>query len=144
MRVQLYEGSRSALLPLFRLADESELHIRSYCEIGHILVARKNDRVIGMIQISREKEHAEIVSLAVDPDNQRQGIGTALIREAANDCRRNSVRRLIVCTGSWEADNIAFYERRGFRLFNVARDFFTREKGYDLVVRDQAQLEKSL
>ncbi len=144
MRVQLYEGSRSALLPLFRLADESEIHIRSYVEIGEVLVARKGDRVIGMIQILRENADAEIVSLAVDPDYQRQGIGTALIQEAANNCRRNSVRRLIVCTGSWEADNIAFYERRGFRLFNVARDFFTREKGYELLVRDQAQLEKSL
>lgn len=144
MRVQLYDGSISALLPFFRLADESELHIRSYFEIGHILVARKEDRVIGMIQISREKEDAEIVSLAVDPDNQRQGIGTALIQAAANDCARNSVRRLIVCTGSWEADNIAFYESCGFRLFNVVRDFFSREKGYELAVRDQVQLEKFL
>lgn len=132
------------MLPLFRLADESEIHIRSYFEIGQVLVARKADRVIGMIQILREKKVAEIVSLAVDPDNQHQGIGTALIQEAANNCRRNSVRQLIVCTGSWEVDNIAFYERRGFRLFNVARGFFTREKGYDLLVRDQAQLEKSL
>jgi N-acetylglutamate synthase-like GNAT family acetyltransferase len=144
MQVQLYEGSRFALLPWFRLADESDIHIDSYFRIGDVLVARKSRRVIGMIQIFRTGDVAEIVSLAVDPDYRRQGVGTSLIQEAIKDCQRNNVRQLIVCTGSWETDNITFYEGRGFRMFNVVRDFFTAEKGYDLDVRDQVQLRKSL
>jgi len=144
MHVQSYDGCRFALLPLFRLADESEVHIRSYCDIGHILVARNAGSILGMVQISEEQEEAEMVSLAVIPERQRQGIGTLLIEEATNYCRVNLTRRLIVCTGSWETDNIAFYMKRGFRIFNVARDFFTPEKGYERIIRDQVQLEKYL
>lgn len=144
MHLQSYDGCRLALLPLFGLADESEIHIRSYYEIGHILVARNEGVIIGMVQILDEGEMAEIVSLAVLPERQRQGCGTLLVQEAANHCRQDSIRRLIVCTGSWETENIAFYKKRGFRTFNVVRDFFTREKGYDRVERDQIQLGKFL
>ncbi len=139
-----YDGCRHALLPLFRLADESEAHIRSYYKIGHVLVARMEGSIIGMVQISEEEETAEIVSLAVIPERQRQGVGTLLLQEAANHSRGGSIRRLIVCTGAWEADNIAFYTKREFRIFNVVRDFFTREKGYDRVECDQVQFEKFL
>ncbi|AGK56976.1 hypothetical protein HYPDE_26478 [Hyphomicrobium denitrificans 1NES1] len=140
--MQPYEGDRLTLLPLFRLADESEVHILSYYEIGHVLVARSEGSIVGLLQISEEQQEAEIVSLAVIPERQRQGIGTLLIDEATDYCRLNSNRRLTVCTGAWETDNVTFYMRRGFRIFNVARDFFTREKGYELANRDQVQLEK--
>jgi N-acetylglutamate synthase-like GNAT family acetyltransferase len=144
IEVRTHDGSRDGLMPLFRLADESEFHIRSYCEIGHVLVARTEGSVAGMVQIAKERGEAEIVSLAVSPEHQGRGIGTVLIQEAQNYCRENSISRLIVCTGSWEADNIAFYQRRGFRIFNVVRDFFTPEKGYERDIREQVQLEKHL
>ena len=86
----------------------------------------------------------EIVSLAVIPERQGQGIGRRLIEEAVTYCRQNNVRRLVVCTGSWETDNIIFYLRRGFRIFNVVRDYFTSERGYAQTVRDQVQFEMNL
>ena len=88
-----YDGCRHALLPLFRLADESEAHIRSYYKIGHVLVARMEGSIIGMVQISEEEETAEIVSLAVIPERQQQGVGTLLLQEAANHSRGGSIRR---------------------------------------------------
>lgn len=144
IQIQPYVGQRAPLLPLFRLADESDVHIRTYWELGDILVALECGRVAGMIQIFNEGAVAEIVSLAVDLGSQRRGIGTALIETAKTRCRREGVRRLIVGTGAWEEDNIAFYERRGFRVFNVARNFFTSEKGYDREQRDQVQLQQGL
>lgn len=82
--------------------------------------------------------------MAVAREKQQSGIGKALILEAENHCRQSFVRRLIVCTGSWETGTIAFYQKRGFTIFNVVKDFFTLDKGYDLNIRDQVQLEKFL
>lgn len=145
MQIQIYEGGRSDLMPLFRLADESEIQILSYYEMGSVLVVREDgDLVVGMAHIVKDQTAIEIVSLAVVPERQGQGIGRRLIEEAINYCRLNQVNRLVVCTGSWETNNIVFYLRRGFRIFNVVRGYFTPENGYAKSHRDQVQLEMNL
>jgi GNAT superfamily N-acetyltransferase len=144
IRIQIYEGRRLHLLPLFRLADESESQILSYYEMGNVLVARERDLVVGMAHIVEDADAIQIVSLAVIPGRQGEGIGGRLIEEAMTFCRLNNVRRLVVCTGVWETDNIIFYLRRGFRIFNVARDYFTSEMGYAQAVRHQVQFEMNL
>jgi GNAT superfamily N-acetyltransferase len=144
IQIQIYEGSRLHLLPLFRLADESESQILSYYEMGSVLVACERDLVVGMAHIVEDADIFELVSLAVIPERQGQGIGRRLVEEAVTYCRQNNVGRLVVCTGSWETDNIIFYLRRGFRIFNVVRDYFTSERGYAQTVRDQVQFEMNL
>jgi GNAT superfamily N-acetyltransferase len=144
MQFQIYDGSRLALLPLFRLADESESQILSYYETGSVLVAWDGNLAVGMAHIVNDEMTIVIVSLAVVPERQGQGIGKRLIEEAINYCRLNQTNRLVVCTGSWETNNIVFYLRRGFRIFNVVRDYFTPEKGYATSHCDQVQLEMNL
>jgi N-acetylglutamate synthase-like GNAT family acetyltransferase len=144
IQIGLHEESRLPLLPLFRLADESESQIVSYYELGHVLVAREQDSIVGIAHLVEDAGSLEIVSLAVCPERRGEGIATRLIQEAEAICRLGGVRRLFVCTGSWETDNIIFYLRRGFRIFNVVQNFFTPEKGYDLAIRDQVQFEKRM
>ena len=144
IQIEVHEDSRLRLLPLFRLADESESQVLSYFEMGDLLVARDRDLIVGIAQLVEEANAIQIVSLAVVPERRREGIATRLMEEAERVCRLRSVPRLVVCTGSWETENILFYANRGFRLFNVVRDFFTPEKGYDLATRDQVQLEKGV
>lgn len=139
-KIQLHEGDRADLLPLFRMADESESEIQSYYMLGDVLVALIDSEVIGMAQIENAGATAQIISLAVVSRHQRKGIGSRLIEESANYCRLNGLSRLMVCTASWEDENIAFYLKRGFRLFNVEQGFFTPEKGY-AILGDQVQFE---
>jgi GNAT superfamily N-acetyltransferase len=144
IQFKIYEGSRLHLLPLFRLADESESQILSYYELGRALIANDRDLIVGMSQIVEDADIFEIVSLAVVAERQGEGIGRRLVEESLAYCRLNNVRRLVVCTGSWETDNIIFYLRRGFRIFNVVKDYFTPERGYAQSVRDQVQFEMDL
>lgn len=144
MTIQVYQGSRAALLPLFRLADESESQIESYYRLGTVLAAYDGTSIAGLAQLVDDESHVELVSLAVLPQFQRQGIGTRLIEAAVDRCRANKVGRLIVGTGAWETDNINFYLNCGFRIFTVNRGFFTPEKGYADGLRDQVQLEMSI
>jgi len=138
--IQLHEGDRADLLPLFRMADESESEIQSYYQLGDALVALIESQVIGMAQIEKAGTTAQIISLAVASCHQRQGIGGRLIEASANHCRLNGLSRLMVCTASWEKENIAFYLKRGFRLFHVEPGFFTPEKGY-AIHGNQVQFE---
>lgn len=140
IHIQIHQGDRADLLPLFRIADESESEILSYYQLGDVLVALEDDMVVGMAQVEKDGSAVQIISLAVLARCQGQGIGCRLIEEAANYCKLNGVGRLIVCTGAWEAQNIAFYMKRGFRLFHVERGFFRPEKGY-AELGDQVQFE---
>ncbi|HML29946.1 MAG TPA: GNAT family N-acetyltransferase [Hyphomicrobium sp.] len=144
MSIEVYEGGRAALLPLFRLADESNSQIESYYRLGTVLAAYNDISVVGMAHLVGDESYVELVSLAVRPEFQRQGFGTRLIDAAVRHCRAHKTGRLIVGTGAWETDNINFYLHRGFRIFNVNRGFFTPEKGYADGLRDQVQLEMSV
>lgn len=143
IHVRVHEGDRADLLPLFRIADDSESEIQSYYKCGDALVALDDDEVVGMAQVEKDGSTVQIISLAVVPWRQGEGVGCRLIKEAANYCRRHGASRLIVCTGAWEKENMHFYIKRGFRLFHVERAFFTPEKGY-AGVGDQAQFEMKL
>lgn len=144
MTIQIYEGDRTTLLPLFRLADESDSQIESYYQLGTVLAAFDGTSVVGLALVFDDVGHTELVSLAVLPERQGQGLGTRLIEAAIDHCRANAMGRLIVGTGAWETDNIDFYLRRGFRIFNVNRGFFSPEKGYAEGRRDQVQLAMSI
>ncbi len=44
--------------------------------------------------------------------------------QLTNEARRRSVRVLLVGTGSVSLDNIAFYQKCGFRMSHVRRNYF--------------------
>ena len=140
MHVHIHQGDRRELLPLFRLADDSESEMLSYYRLGEALVATDDDKIVGVALVEKDGDTVQIISLAVVPARRGEGIGCRLIEEATTYRRHHRVSRLIVCTGAWENGNIAFYARRGFRLFHIERDYFTLEKGY-AEVGDQVQFE---
>ena len=65
----------------------------------------------------------ELMSIAVSPEHQRQGIGSALLKHAIATVHDMGARRLEVGTGTF-GYQLAWYQREGFRVFAVERDFF--------------------
>ena len=57
--------------------------------------------------------HVYLYLLGVDPAQQRQGVGARLLRSGLDRCDHER-RRVYLETS--RADNVAFYERHGFRL----------------------------
>ena len=47
------------------------------------------------------------------------------------DLRARGTRRVVVGTSNAGIGQIAFYQKAGFRLWRIERDYFTPEKGYD-------------
>jgi N-acetylglutamate synthase-like GNAT family acetyltransferase len=121
---------RDALLPLFRLADDSERQIRAYCQRGTLYVARRAGEAAGLLLTIRSGDTAEVMSVAVAERFRRQRVGTRLVVAALDDLRRAAVRRVTVATATCSHDVMAFYQKRGFRMSWVEPDFFTEARGY--------------
>ena len=68
---------------------------------------------------------AEVVNIAVEPAVQRQGIGGAMLRHAAETARASGFRKLEIGTGNSGFGQMALYTRCGFRMEWIDRGFFS-------------------
>ena len=138
MVIELYDQDRATLMPLFRLADDSEQQIAAYREKGAIYVAREGGAIVGYVQIVATGDPAtlEINTIAVTQDRQGQGIGGSLVVAAVDHTRAVGAERLIVATAAAGVANLRFYQLAGFRFYAIVRDAFGPDKGYppDLMV----------
>jgi ribosomal protein S18 acetylase RimI-like enzyme len=150
--IRLHEGSRDVLHALFAEADDSKRQIASYRELGEILVAVIKGAIVGHAQLveSGEPGTFEVKSLAVDARHRSRGIGAALIQEACAHCTRHGGRRLVVATAAASIAALKFYQRQGFRIHHVIRDFYAPERGYrslelnGIPLRDEVILDLDL
>jgi ribosomal protein S18 acetylase RimI-like enzyme len=136
MEISHYDGPREHLAPLFAEADDSESEIASYIALGEILVARDDGNIVGHVQVVATSESStfEIKSLAVADGRRSQGIGGALVRAALADCRNQGARTVLVATAAASIGALQFYQRQGFRIRRVVRDFYVASRGYQPVV----------
>lgn len=132
MRIEIYQGDRAALTPLFRLAEDSESELADYIGRGEVLVARDGGAIIGHVQIVDTASDGvrELKSMAVRQAHQRRGIGRVLVAAAVDHCRTRNVRRLTVATAAADIGNLRFYQRQGFRFLSIERDAFGPKNGY--------------
>jgi predicted N-acetyltransferase YhbS len=134
VRVVEHTGARSALRPLFELAEDSAQELDAYVEDGRVLVALDGDLVVGHIQLTRtadEPAQMEVKNMAVEPAHQRRGIGRALMTAAIAVARAEDRAALVVATAAADAGNLRFYQRLGFRMRTIERDAFTPATGYE-------------
>jgi ribosomal protein S18 acetylase RimI-like enzyme len=133
IRTVEHSGSRSALRWLFELAEDSEPELDSYIDAGRVLVAMDGERAVGHLQLTEtdRPQELEVKNMAVDPAQQRRGIGRTLMTAAialACEERRSTV---VVATAAADIGNLRFYQRLGFRLRAIERDAFTPATGYE-------------
>jgi len=115
-----------APLELLLLADPSEEKIRSYLSGSKCFVASMGAELVGacVVQPLGNDTH-ELMSIAVHPDNQQRGYGTALLKWVIEFYRNAGARQLEVGTGTF-GYQLAFYQRQGFRVTSIDHDFFIK------------------
>ncbi|MGX9936230.1 GNAT family N-acetyltransferase [Advenella kashmirensis] len=113
-----------APIDLLLLADPSEKKIRSYLLQSDCFVASRDGMVIGACLVRpRGATSCEIMSIAVQPDQQKTGTGTLLLKWIIDFYRRSGALQLEVGTGSF-GYQLAFYQKQGFRVTDIERNFF--------------------
>ncbi len=115
---------------LLLLADPSRAAINAYINDAIVLGNNHDGSVDGVVVISHLSDQAwEIKNVAVAPSSQGKGIGKALLRTALEACASQGARQVWIGTGNSSIDQLALYQKIGFRMVNVDRGFF--ERTYD-------------
>lgn len=112
----LLDGQRTDLDALAEsLADPS------HC----LLIATKNDQLIGCIEITDKGSGLCYLGLlSVSPEGQAQGLGKQLIAAAEAEAQSRFAARVMEMTVIRQrGELIAFYERRGYQLTGEERPF---------------------
>lgn len=79
-----------------------------------VLLGEESDVVGFILHFSRE-DHWFIENVAVHPAHQGVGLGGHLIRAAEDEARSNGLAEVRLYTNAAMIENLAFYERRGYR-----------------------------
>lgn len=85
--------------------------------------AYRGSVIVGAVVV-RWGDESEVELLGVDAARRGQGIGRAIVAEVLEEARRRGVERLLVGTGNFSLDNIAFYQKCGFRMSHIRRGWF--------------------
>ena len=145
---------RVALLPLLYLADSAEAHVQAHLDDGDLFALVDDDTIIGTVQaVARDDEPGtvELTLVAVAEVHQRRGVGKQLIALVLDELRRLGYERAVVGTSNAGISEIAYYQKCGFRLLSIERDYFDEARGYDgtemengIVHRDLVWFDQSL
>lgn len=114
-------------MDLLLLADPSRKLVEEYLRYGECYVADVAGTIIGVYVLIRTRPGtAEIVNVAVDERHQGQGVGKQLVRHAIQNARLLGNKTIEIGTGNSGVGQLALYQKCGFRITGVDRDFFIR------------------
>lgn len=120
------EGNREAFLPQLLLADESEVAVRKYLDKGTLYKINCGELLVGVaLVIPQTDTIIELKNIAIVPKYQGKGIGKEILRQLTEECQKNGYQKVLVGTANSSIDNIAFYQKAGFRMEAIEKDFFS-------------------
>ena len=79
-------------------------------------VAQHDQKLAGFAHATHDGADCKLDKLYVHPDNQRQGIGSALLATVQNWARAQHARRLWLQVNRGNTQAIAAYQKLGFRI----------------------------
>lgn len=143
-------ANRERFLDLLLLADPEEAVVLAYLDKGHLFVLYEQGQPYGVILLlPHDPQTIEIKNIAIREDAQGQGYGKQLISHAKAFGKTQGYTRLIVGTCNSSFNELAFYQKAGFRFYDIIRDFFTdnyKEPIFEngIQCRDMLMLEQDL
>lgn len=131
-------------------ADPSEEMIMGYLQRGVCYVAEMNNEVIGVyVLLPTRPGTMEIVNVAVSTHYRGKGIGKALVQDAIENARLSGYNAVEIGTGNSSINQLALYQKCGFRIIGIDPDFFIRNYSeeifeYGIQCRDMIRLKLDL
>jgi N-acetylglutamate synthase-like GNAT family acetyltransferase len=114
------------LIPVLLQAEASESALRwSLKNLSDTVYRLEEDgKLVGAATMRWNKEPVEIIELAVAENRHRQGLGRQMIDYLLCEAQRRGKRELFVGTANSSIGNILFYQKCGFRMDHIRKDYF--------------------
>ncbi|GGJ82740.1 putative N-acetyltransferase YvbK [Lentibacillus kapialis] len=114
-------------LDLLLLADPSEKLVRKYISRGKCFIMYLHGTIIGTyVLIPTRPETVEIVNIAVNEEYHDRGYGKQLVLHAIETAKYEGYKTIEIGTGNSGIVQLALYQKCGFRMTSIDRDFFVR------------------
>lgn len=131
---------------LLLLADPDKQLVENYVVRGLCFEAISTGKIVGvLVLLPTRPETLEIINIAVSEKYQGQGIGEKLIQFTLAHAKNLHYKTVEIGTGSTSFGQLYLYQKCGFRMTSIDRDFFLRhyeEKIIEnrLVLKDMVRL----
>lgn len=132
--IQKLKDKKEIPWSLLLLADPSKKIIEKYIYDSDVYVSSINKEVVGVyVLINLSPDTVELKNIAVDEKYQGQGIGKQLVLDAISKAKRKSAKRIEVGTGNSSFSQLALYQKCGFRIIGVEKNFFTKHYKEEII-----------
>src|SRR5690606_12861387 len=71
-----------------------------------------------------DNETIEIKNISVQSSYQGKGLGTLLLKHAIDKAKSSGFKRIVIGTGNSSIGQLYLYQKAGFRITQIKRDFF--------------------
>lgn len=113
-------------IELLLQADPSKKLIQQYLERGKCYIGEEGGEIVGIfVLLSTRPETVELVNIAIEEHYRGKGFGKALVIGAINIAKEQGYKVIELGTGNSSIDQLALYQKCGFRIVGVDIDFFT-------------------
>jgi len=127
MNIQRLHPEHEPPLDLLLTADPSEKLVNDYLKRGQCFTAEIDRRIAGVyVLLPTRPETAELVNIAVKEELQGKGIGRQLVMHAIETAKSQGFKTIEIGTGNSSIGQLALYQKCGFRITGIDRDFFLR------------------
>ncbi|MEI2357918.1 GNAT family N-acetyltransferase [Mesobacillus zeae] len=127
MQIRQLDNHKQAPLDLLLLADPSQQLVEEYIKRGKCFAAYSGENVVGVyVLLPTRPDTIELVNVAVAVDHQGKGIGKQLVNHAVRQAQLLGFKTIEVGTGNSSVAQLALYQKCGFRITGVDKDFFIR------------------
>jgi N-acetylglutamate synthase-like GNAT family acetyltransferase len=115
-----------ALIPILLQAEASEGALRwSLANLSDTVYRLDEDgNLVGAATLRWNKEPVEIIELAIIENRHGQGFGRQMIDYLINQAQQRGKRELFVGTANTSIGNFLFYQKCGFRMDHIRKDYF--------------------
>ncbi len=114
------------LVPILLQAEESLSALRWSLNnmVDAVYQMTEDGALVGAATVRWSTDPAEILELAIVEERQGQGLGKQLVQWLIAEAGRRGAAALLVGTANSSISNIAFYQKVGFRMDHVRKDYF--------------------
>lgn len=123
--IAIDQSDRIKFLDFLLLADESEEVVKTYLHQGEMYKISYEGQIVGVALFTFEQNSiVELKNISLAEKYRGVGLGKLFIAKAFMTYKEKGFQKMIVGTANSSIANLAFYQKAGFRMVEIKKNFF--------------------